>query len=138
MRLVQKPAALQCRTKMRIWLILAGLMGAQAIIIGAMSAHMDLTIQAKNLIDKAQTYEMWHALALVGVAVLSKDNSRPVTFAGIFFLAGVILFCGTLFLKSFWGIGLFPMSAPIGGSCFIIGWLCLAWAGIKRGPQQPL
>ena len=121
---------------MRIWLILAGLMGAEAVIAGAMSAHMDLTTHAKDLIDKAQTYEMWHALALVGVAILSKDNSRAITFAGLFFLSGVILFCGTLFMQGFWEIGLFPMSAPIGGSCFILGWLCLAFAGFKRGPQQ--
>jgi uncharacterized membrane protein YgdD (TMEM256/DUF423 family) len=121
---------------MRIWLILAGLMGAEAVIAGAMSAHMDLPPHAKELIDKAMTYEMWHALALVNVAILSKQQTRPIQFAGFFFLLGTILFCGTLYMQGFWDMKLFPMSAPIGGSCFILGWLCLAWAGFKRVPQQ--
>jgi len=120
---------------MRIWLVLAGIMGAQAVVTGAMSAHMDLSPSAKILIDKAQTYEMWHALALICVAILSKDKIWPITLAGSFFLLGIIFFCGTLYMRGFWDITFFPMSAPLGGTCFIIGWLCLVWAGLKRGPH---
>ncbi|SCA55464.1 Membrane protein [Candidatus Terasakiella magnetica] len=117
---------------MRIWLILAGLMGAQTVIAGAISAHADLDSASIILIDKAVQYEIWHALALVGIAILAKEKSRIITIAGCCFTAGVALFCGTLYMKGFWEMSLFPMSAPIGGTSFILGWLCLALYGFMR------
>jgi len=111
----------------RLWMFLAGLMGAEAVIAGAISAHADLTQTAIELIDKAVQYELWHALALLGIAILSRTTaSRLLTACGTLFTLGVILFCGTLYMKGFWDMGMFPMSAPIGGSSFILGWLCLA------------
>ncbi|NVJ92094.1 MAG: DUF423 domain-containing protein [Methylocystaceae bacterium] len=121
---------------MRIWLILAGLMGAEAVICGAISAHADLSDYGRELIEKAAQYEVWHALALIGVAILAKEKSRIILAAGIFFTLGVSLFCGTLYVKGFWEFTLFPMSAPLGGTCLILGWLCLAAYGVKK--QQPL
>jgi len=111
----------------RLWMFLAGLMGAEAVIAGALSAHADLTETGIQLIDKAVQYELWHTLALLGIAILSRSSpSRLLTACGALFTVGVILFCGTLYMKGFWEMGLFPMSAPIGGSSFILGWLCLA------------
>lgn len=111
----------------RLWMFLAGLMGAEAVIAGALSAHADLSETGVQLINKAVQYELWHALALLGVAILScTTSSRLLTACGSLFTLGVILFCGTLYMKGFWAMGLFPMSAPIGGSSFILGWLCLA------------
>lgn len=119
---------------MRFFLISAALMGAQAVIVGAMSSHMDLSIADKELINTAQRYEIWHALALLATACLCllQDTNRRLTYAGGFFCLGVVLFCGTLYLKGFFGLSLFTFSAPLGGTCLILGWLCLAWAGLKR------
>ncbi len=118
---------------MRIWIILAGLMGMEAVISGALAAHMDLTEEGRHLVEKAVQYEMWHALALLGVGILSTEKSRILLASGSLFLVGVCLFCGTLFIKGFWGITLFPMSAPIGGMCLILGWATLAFYGLRRG-----
>lgn len=122
---------------MRIWIILAGLMGAEAVIGGALSAHMDMDQDSRKLIDKAVQYEMWHALALLGVGILAHEKSRILTISGILFLAGISLFCGTLYLKGFWQISLFPMSAPLGGTCLILGWIALAVYGFRRVRPLP-
>lgn len=121
---------------MRIWIILAGVMGVQAVISGALSAHMDLSARGHVLIDKAVQYEMWHALVLIGVGILSTEKSRLLNACGVFFALGVSLFCGTLYLKGFWGLSPFPLSAPLGGICLILGWVCLSAFGFRRGQQQ--
>ncbi|WP_167730496.1 DUF423 domain-containing protein [Terasakiella sp. SH-1] len=123
---------------MRIWIILAGLMGAQAVIAGAVSAHADLTEYGRELIDKAVQYEIWHALVLLFVSILCHEKSRLLLAAGCFFTIGIVLFCGTLYLKGFWEMSLFPLSAPIGGSCFILGWLSLVAYGLKRSRSADL
>ncbi|GGF55769.1 membrane protein [Terasakiella brassicae] len=116
----------------RLWIVLAGLMGAEAVIAGALSAHAGLSEQAVLWVDKAVSYEFWHALALLAVALLSlRENSRLLTLSGVLFTAGVALFCGTLYMKGFWEITPFPMSAPLGGFCLIGGWCVLAFYGFK-------
>jgi uncharacterized membrane protein YgdD (TMEM256/DUF423 family) len=116
----------------RLWIVLAGLMGAEAVIAGALSAHAGLSEQAVAWVEKAVQYEFWHALGLLIIALLSlRDNARLLTLSGTFFTLGVILFCGTLYMKGFWDITPFPMSAPLGGLCFIAGWCVLAFYGLK-------
>ena len=118
---------------MRMWLVIAGIMGAEAIIAGAMSAHMSLPDYNHELIDKAVQYEIYHALALIGIAaLLHQEKSRLLNTAGVFFVFGAIFFCGTLYMKGLWEMSMFPMSAPLGGTCFILGWIFLGIAGLKR------
>ncbi|KAF1051626.1 MAG: hypothetical protein GAK43_02338 [Stenotrophomonas maltophilia] len=76
-------------------------------------------------------YQMIHALALIGVALLSTHISgRLVGFAGGFFVAGILLFSGSLYVLTLSGLGPLGAITPIGGACFLAGWLCLgliAW-----------
>jgi len=117
----------------RIWIFLAGLLGASAVITGAVSAHAGLSDEARGLIDKAVQYQVWHALALLAVALFSNHiTSKILTVTGSLFSLGSLLFCGTLMIKGFFGITLFPMSAPIGGTCLILGWISISLVAIKQ------
>ncbi|MDV7339494.1 DUF423 domain-containing protein [Terasakiella sp. A23] len=113
------------------WFALSGLFGATAVITGAVSAHADLSDYGRELIDKAVQYQMWHALVIFGIAVFLKSHtSKILTISGVFFTAGILLFCGSLYSLGFRETSLFAMSAPIGGSCFILGWLSILAYGL--------
>ena len=118
---------------MRIWLITAGLAGAAAVALGAMAAHVAEPEAAARL-ETAVRYLMWHALALLGVAWLAGTPVRRwAGLAGALFLAGMVLFCGTLAVSALTGNQTVTMLAPAGGMAFIAGWLALALAGLRAG-----
>ena len=90
---------------------------------------------AAELMKTGVQYQMWHALALIGVAWLSDDPGIPkgvIGASGFCFLAGILLFCGSLYATATQGVSLFPMSAPAGGLLLIAGWVALGVAGLMR------
>lgn len=120
---------------MRIWLMLAGLNGAFAVAAGAYGWHWLAADEgARQMFMLASTYQMVHAAALLGTALLaiSKPACRAVKTAGASFVAGIVLFCGTLYHFGPTGDVLIPGAAPVGGGLLIVGWLALAWAGVRH------
>lgn len=120
---------------MRLWLALAGFDGAIMVALGAYGAHAVAgDAQAMSWFDTATKYQAWHALALLGVAALADRLAglprRLLAVAGSLFVLGTLLFCGSLYSLALGGGRPFPMSAPLGGSAFILGWLALAGAGL--------
>ena len=117
-----------------LWLIVAGLDGALLVLLGAAGAHgIEAGGDAEDLFQTATQYHAWHALA---IAVIGFGGGRAegamrkaVHTAGGLFLLGTILFCGTLYIRAFGGLGLFPMAAPIGGTLLILGWVALTALG---------
>jgi uncharacterized membrane protein YgdD (TMEM256/DUF423 family) len=111
----------------RILVILAGIMGADGIILAAASAHQpDATRLAS-----ASSMLLFHATAVLAVVALAE---RGVIHLGIgiaaafgFFVAAV-LFAGDLTMRQYAGHSLFPMAAPTGGTLLIVSWLVLAVA----------
>ena len=117
-----------------LWLIIAGLDGALLVVLGAFGAHgIAPGGDAEGLFERATQYHAWHALAiaLIGFAGGGAEaaTGRTVHAAGALFLAGTVLFCGSLYIRAFGGGGLFPMASPIGGTLLILGWLALAAIG---------
>ncbi len=117
-----------------LWLIIAGLDGAVLVVLGAAGAHgVTSGGDAEGLFDTATQYQAWHALAIamIGFAGGRAEPAagRTVHAAGALFLAGTVLFCGSLYIRAFGGAGLFPMAAPIGGTLLILGWLAVAAIG---------
>lgn len=115
-------------------MIVAGLDGALLVALGAFGAHgIAPGGGAEGLFETASRYQAWHvlAMALIGFAGGRAEAAagRTVHAAGALFLAGTVLFCGSLYIRAFGGGGLFPMAAPIGGTLFILGWLALAVTG---------
>ena len=118
----------------RILIVLAGVMGADGVMLAAAAAHQP---DAARLAS-ASSMLLFHAAALLGTAALAE---RGVIHLGIGMLAGwgffvaTALFAGDLTLRHYAGHGLFPMAAPSGGTLLIVSWLLLAVAAAwpKRG-----
>jgi uncharacterized membrane protein YgdD (TMEM256/DUF423 family) len=114
----------------RFSLIAAALAGATAVALGAFGAHAlrgVLDEHALVIWHTAVDYQFWHALALVGVAVLARDRATlALRCAAIAFVAGVVLFCGSLYALAFGAPHFVGAITPLGGIAFIAGWLALA------------
>jgi uncharacterized membrane protein YgdD (TMEM256/DUF423 family) len=77
---------------------------------------------------------MYHALALLAVAwVGDRWPGGASVVAGWLFVAGIVVFSGSLYLLSLTGTRWLGAITPLGGAAFLAGWLALAWA-IWRGP----
>jgi uncharacterized membrane protein YgdD (TMEM256/DUF423 family) len=118
----------------RIFIILAGVMGADGVILAAMAAHQ---ADATRL-GAASSMLLFHATAVLAVVALVE---RGVIHFGIGiaaalgFVAATGLFAGDLTLRQYAGHSLFPLAAPIGGTLLIASWLVLAVAAAwpRRG-----
>lgn len=121
---------------MRLWIVLAALNGLCAVALGAWAAHgMTAFLTAADLMETGVQYQMWHALALIGVAWLSDDPGVPrgiIGTAGACFVLGILLFCGSLYATAAEGVSLFPMSAPAGGILLMAGWVAMGIAALGR------
>jgi uncharacterized membrane protein YgdD (TMEM256/DUF423 family) len=113
-----------------------------AVVSGAFAAHgLRSIIDARQLItfETAVRYQMYHALALMIVGLLSlvPQFSRPLLkFAGGAFTVGVLLFCGSLYLLALSGIGWLGAVTPIGGIALLLGWLATMIAVLKQPPHS--
>jgi len=113
-----------------LWLALAGLNGAVGVIAGAIGAHASLGA-AQPLVATGAHFQLFHALALVGIALAMRSRGgRLIEWAGCALLAGCILFSGGLYLDAL-GIQSLGPIVPVGGTAFIVGWLLLAAAGLR-------
>jgi uncharacterized membrane protein YgdD (TMEM256/DUF423 family) len=119
---------------LRILIILAGVMGADGVILAAAVAHLpDATRLAA-----ASSMLLFHATAvLAAVALIERGviHARIGIFAAWGFVIAVALFAGDLTLRQYAGHSLFPMAAPTGGTLLILSWLGLAVAAAwpRRG-----
>jgi uncharacterized membrane protein YgdD (TMEM256/DUF423 family) len=111
----------------RILVILAGVMGADGVILAAASAHQpDATRLAA-----ASSMLLFHSLAVLGTVALAERgvvHARIGIAAAFGFVIAAVLFAGDLSLRQYAGHSLFPMAAPTGGTLLIVSWLALAVA----------
>ena len=111
----------------RILVILAGVMGADGVILAAASAHQpDATRLAA-----ASSMLLFHATAVLAVVALAERGvlHRAIGIAVAWgFVIAAALFAGDLTLRQYAGHGLFPMAAPTGGTLLIASWVVLAVA----------
>ena len=119
----------------RIWLALGSLMGALAVAAAAYAAHAAVDPARLRAISSAVQMQGWHALALVACGLLGAAGGWPVHVAGTLFLLGTLLFAGAAWSPSFGGPSL-GMTAPVGGTMLMLGWLALAFAAF-RAPGSP-
>jgi uncharacterized membrane protein YgdD (TMEM256/DUF423 family) len=101
-----------------------------AVAAGAFGAHGLRTRVSPELLATFETgarYQMYHALALLAVAWAYTQRSNSLTvWAGWSFVAGTVLFSGSLYLLTLTGTRLFGAITPIGGILFLVGWALLA------------
>lgn len=120
----------------RLFFAIASILGALSVAGGAFGAHAlkgQLTETALGSFETGIRYQMYHALALLLVALLIKQspNVSLLTVAGWCFIAGIVLFSGSLYGLSLAGIKALGPVTPLGGVAFIAGWICLAIASSK-------
>ncbi|MEJ2912963.1 DUF423 domain-containing protein [Pseudoalteromonas sp. C12FD-1] len=98
-----------------------------SVMLGAFAAHglkSRLTEYSLGVFKTAAEYQMVHGLALIAVAILIKWGIN-LTIAGGFFIAGTLLFSGSLYLLALSGMKWLGPITPLGGLCFIIGWVVI-------------
>jgi uncharacterized membrane protein YgdD (TMEM256/DUF423 family) len=120
------------------WILVAGAGFAMlAVLTGAFAAHglkQVLDAYSLGLVETAARYQMYHALALLIVAMFSTTPQFPVRWlklAAIAFTLGIVLFSGSLYLLALSGIKWLGAITPLGGVAFILGWLALVVAALK-------
>ncbi|MGD8908243.1 MAG: DUF423 domain-containing protein [Chromatiales bacterium] len=116
----------------RTFLLLAAISGMLLVILGAFGAHaLEARLPPGHLIwwQKAVHYQGLHTLALFGSGLLALNHSgRLLNIAGWLFLAGILLFSGSLYTLALTDLRSLGMITPIGGTAFIAGWFTLALA----------
>jgi len=125
------------------YLVAAATFGGLAVALGAFGAHgLERITSDEKVLHGFQTgvqYQMYHAFALIAIAILfEKLPANWMKWAGTCFIAGIIFFSGSLYLLTFLKIQessavkfVGPVT-PLGGLFFIVGWLCLLIAAIKK------
>lgn len=120
------------------FLQLAAILGALAVSIGAFGAHglkPHLTAYQIDIFEKGVQYQFYHVLALLATGFLLQQSpgNRRLRWAGWLFVAGIVAFSGSLYLLACRDLLAFPVAwagpvTPLGGLCFVAGWIALASA----------
>jgi|SRR5690349_4985848 len=119
----------------RLYFALGAISAFIAVALGAFAAH-----GLKSRLDPAMLatfetgvrYHMYHALALLAVGwACTRWPGAAANASGWLFIAGTVLFSGSLYALSLTGVRALGAITPFGGAAFLAGWLCLAWAAWK-------
>ncbi len=116
--------------KLKHMLMCAVLCAGLSVVMGAIASHaLKAILSAKELawISTAAQYQMYHSLALISVVLLmvKLGKQRYLMMAGFSFLAGIVMFSGSLYLLALSGARWLVYLTPLGGFAFIAGWLMM-------------
>jgi uncharacterized membrane protein YgdD (TMEM256/DUF423 family) len=121
----------------RTFWTLGCVLGLLAVAAGAFGAHALRARLGADMLavwETAARYQMYHALALLVVAFAAgRTGGGGWAAAGWLFTAGIVVFCGSLYLLAFTGTRWLGAITPIGGLCFLAGWAALLLAGMRQG-----
>ena len=125
----------------RKFLIFSAISGFICVMLGAFGAHTLKKHISPELLSAFETgvrYQFYHTIALlvISVLILLKGENSFLKRSGYFFLAGIILFSGSLYFLSVRNLTGFELTwlgpiTPLGGLCFLLGWLVLLMYAIK-------
>jgi len=120
----------------RLALVAASMLMALAVAFGAFGAHALKARLAPDMLAIWQTgvtYHAWHALALLalGLLLLHAPQSGALRIAAWLFVAGIVLFAGSLYLLALGAPRIIGAITPLGGVAFIAGWIVVV-AGVWR------
>jgi uncharacterized membrane protein YgdD (TMEM256/DUF423 family) len=130
------------RNLIKIATLLAGI----AVLLGAFGAHTlkGLKIEEEHIrtFQTGVTYQFYHSLGLLCLGILSKRYpNKFMEWAGVFFVGGIILFSGSLYILTFLqatkkvGLGGFGALTPIGGLLLVAGWVSF-FLGVPPGKRK--
>lgn len=117
------------------WFATGASLGALGVALGAFGAHgLKSRVDASGIAiwETAARYHVIHALALIATAwACDRWPGASANAAGWLFVAGTLLFSGSLYALTLTGVRALGAITPVGGLCFIAGWVCLALAAIR-------
>jgi uncharacterized membrane protein YgdD (TMEM256/DUF423 family) len=117
------------------WFAVGAIAGAIGVALGAFGAHALKTRVTEELLSVFEIgvrYQMYHALALFAVAwAAGRWPGSWVNASGWLFTVGIIIFSGSLYLMTISGARWLGAVTPLGGLCFILGWMALAVAALR-------
>ncbi|GBO87362.1 UPF0382 membrane protein [Marinobacter salsuginis] len=121
-----------------VWPLVAGaFLALLAVMAGAFGAHGLrglVSDRGLEVFQTAVTYQMYHSIALVLLALLSGQGlpRKWLGWSAGFFLAGILLFSGSLYLLVLTDIRWIGPITPLGGMSFMVGWALLITSGLRR------
>jgi uncharacterized membrane protein YgdD (TMEM256/DUF423 family) len=119
----------------RVFLALGALSALLAVGAGAFGAHAlreRLVPDMLSVFDVGARYHMYHALGLLAASwAVSRWPGAAAVAAGWLFVAGTVIFSGSLYLLAFTGQRWLGAVTPLGGLAFMLGWAALAWAALR-------
>jgi uncharacterized membrane protein YgdD (TMEM256/DUF423 family) len=120
---------------MRLLFLLGSVFAGLGVLLGAFAAHgLRNTVSANDLatFEVGVRYQMYHAFGLLAAAWAAARWPGGVALtAGWFFVGGIILFSGSLYVLAITGPRWLGAITPIGGTAFLIGWALLAWTALR-------
>lgn len=129
------------------WIRIGAILGGLSVALGAFAAHgLESSLKASEpvgdypverrlqVFETGARYQMYHALAILGIGLiaLSGRGGAPIQVAGWSFLAGTLIFSGSLYALGYTGIKWLGAITPIGGVGFLVGWVALAFASATK------
>lgn len=126
----------------KFFLVSGAFFGFLSVVLGAFGAHgLEKLLTEKHLetFNTAVEYQFLHSILLLFVGLLATLQLKTFTIklAGYFFLIGIILFSGSLYLYIATQTKAFAMITPVGGVFFLFGWLAMMLATLKFQPLKP-
>lgn len=119
----------------RLFFALGALFAFLGVALGAFGAHALKGSFAQGMADVYETgvrYQFYHALGLLAVGyAVSRWPKSSASLAGWLFVAGIVLFSGSLYLLSTTGVGILGAITPLGGLAFLAGWAVLGWTVLQ-------
>jgi uncharacterized membrane protein YgdD (TMEM256/DUF423 family) len=117
------------------WFVVGAVLSGLGVILGAFGAHGLKTRVTPDLLVIFETgvrYQMYHALALLALGLAAARWSSPwFNAAGWLFVAGIVIFSGSLYVMTFTGARWLGAITPLGGLAFILGWAALALGALR-------
>jgi uncharacterized membrane protein YgdD (TMEM256/DUF423 family) len=121
----------------RTFLFFGSVAGFVAVAFGAFGAHAlrnRLSADMLAVFETGVRYQMFHALALIVTAVaIARFDGWVARAAGWCFLAGIVLFSGSLYALALTGVRTLGAITPLGGLAFLAGWALLAYLALASG-----
>ncbi len=115
----------------KILIILAGFLGFTGIALGAFGAHRLSDVLSREMLEIYKTgilYHLLHSVAILAIAFAGREKFFKAAYVMI---VGIVLFSGSLYIYAQSAVKFLAMITPVGGICFLIGWLLIVVEGIR-------
>jgi uncharacterized membrane protein YgdD (TMEM256/DUF423 family) len=128
------------QSSVRLLLAVGGFYAFLAVALGAFGAHglrARLTPEMLDVYKTGVTYHMWHALAILMVALAADRAGDPkrLVLSGWLLAIGIVLFSGSLYALALTNVRIVGAITPLGGLCFLTGWLLFTAASLRRSDR---